>query len=161
MVSFKLSFLLQFESMPIQLNGKEKKKRGGKKMMKEKKNKKLDKNSKSSKKSKKKLEMIDEKRPKYVREVGSPITYVHIEYNLIPNRVRHKLDVVFWGPIVKVFSEEDVKIMTTIKTDNTTWALIQIVHFTNTFDTEEIFKLHAHVLNIVVSTKKNLCGSKY
>lgn len=175
MISFKLSFLLQFELIPLKMDKRERKTKGNltkkakvkNKMSKKKKikKKKSKTSSRTSKRSNKKVEVketVDRNDlPKYLRSVDKPISYAHIEYDLIPDRVKHKLDIVFWGSVVKVFCDDDAKIMTTIIIDNTAWVLVQIVHFVNTFNTEEIFKLHAHVLNIVVSTKKNQCGSKY
>lgn len=111
MVLIKLSFLFQYElTKAVVLKSKSTKssiKRKNKKTKnKSKKKKKSDKSS--SKKSKKKSKKPSEKdikikeNPKYVIDVGIPISYTHIEYNLLPEASKNKLDVVFWGPIVKV-----------------------------------------------------------
>lgn len=109
MVCFKLSFLLEFElnfERPPKKTKEKKKKKATKKSKKS-----SAKSSKSSKKSKIKTKSKVSRKtandkieeiPKYELQVGNPFGYAHIEYDLMPDRPKIQMDIIFWGSVVKV-----------------------------------------------------------
>lgn len=57
---------------------------------------------KPNKKMEPKQEEEEEITMDWVLKVKSPISYIRIEYELIPKKFRYCVDVVCWGPITKV-----------------------------------------------------------
>lgn len=112
MTIFKISFLLAFSTIG---NAKKtgKKAKGGKKSKNDTKSRKSSKSkSKSTKSSKTARSKKKEKSksvkevvvpPKYVLDVGKPIGYAHIEYELISGKhQKQQIDVVCWKGVAKV-----------------------------------------------------------
>lgn len=101
MISIKISFVLGFSSSPP-TEKTPRKKRGKRKKIKKQK-KKYSKKSKSATKRHENIEVKVEK-PKHVIEIGSPLCYAHIEYELLPGTPKYLVDVVCYGTVVKVIS---------------------------------------------------------
>lgn len=93
MITINISFLIAFSLAEPKLEQDVKKKDNEEKPKKNKTAKNVDENS----------EVIEEK-IKYMFEVGNPLKFLHIEYELIPGRPKYQIDVVCWGSIAKVLN---------------------------------------------------------
>ncbi|XP_071055405.1 uncharacterized protein [Onthophagus taurus] len=169
LVTFRVGFLLGFSaSVPEQhQKGKEKTKKD-KKDKKKKDKKKKDKKKKDKKKGKDKSSkttsevQIKEEPPKpeYVLDVGPPIGFAHIEYTLIPDRPKQQVDVVCWRGVAKVFFEEGDIIYRIKLTEDKAWVPVFIEHCMNTFEDDELIKLHQHVIEFKIYSNKSKVAQK-
>lgn len=100
MAKFHLSFIIGFSLVNKEGNKKGK----NKKQLKSKEVPKKLKDSKSSKGSKKNKAATKSKDtlPQNTIFVEKPIKQIHIEYNLIPKKLKFEIDVVCWGHVAKV-----------------------------------------------------------
>lgn len=99
MIIFKISFILAFSLKPkLEVKKKQKGKStgiSGKLQNGNRNNKKKQKNKKDE------MEVISNN-PKYKFEMDKLVGVAHIEYELIPNKIKYQIDIKCWGPIAKV-----------------------------------------------------------
>lgn len=112
MIKFRISILLGFSLLPkLEDKNEGKDKKGNKGKEKKEKGTKSSKKGKQSKKNQKEVIEVKVEKPKNLVEVGSPIGFSHIEYELIPGRLKYQIDVICWGAIAKVFVLYNVAIV--------------------------------------------------
>lgn len=99
MITFKIFLILAFT-----LNPEVKKKQNDKVKV----NEKLENGNKKRQKNKKgNSDHIDvpPENPKYMFQMDKVVGVAHIEYELIPDKIKYQIDIKCWGPIAKVSME--------------------------------------------------------
>ncbi|KAF2897906.1 hypothetical protein ILUMI_08276 [Ignelater luminosus] len=161
MIKFRISILLGFSLLPKledKNEGKGKKENKGKE--KKEKNTKPSKKGKDSKKNKKEVVEVKVEKPKNLIEVGNPVGFSHIEYELIPGRPKYQIDVICWGPIAKVFSSDGEITLKTFVKNEIAWVPVCVEHVLNHLSDVEVFKLHSHLVNYTICTNKKKLGNR-
>ncbi|XP_057659206.1 uncharacterized protein LOC130895721 [Diorhabda carinulata] len=141
MITFTISFLLSFSIAKKKPKSKEK----GSNKVKEKKGK----------------DKITEKKPIETQSVEEPSTIefnatnilsaVHIHYELIPNRCKYELDVVCWGPVAKILTNDNQILVYTVIRDDTIWIPIRMEHYVESLSIKEIKTFHNQIIEIHIT----------
>ncbi|KAF5290138.1 hypothetical protein FQR65_LT11650 [Abscondita terminalis] len=98
--------------------------------------------------------------PKHVFEITKPIRSVHIEYVLIPDRPKYAIDVLCWGEIAKIFSNDGDFTIKCFVSKGIAWIPISVRHDINEFSDAEVFKLHEHIINYSFITTPSKLGKR-
>lgn len=109
-----------------------------------------------------KISSVDRKtKPKSEREDGSPTfielntsniaNAVHITYELLQNRCKYEIDVLCWGPIVKILSKDGQANMYTIIKNKVIWVPVVVEHRIESLTIPEIKAFRERIIEFTVS----------
>ncbi|KAG5889994.1 hypothetical protein JTB14_035906 [Gonioctena quinquepunctata] len=130
MINFSISFLLAFD---IQ-----------KKLPKRNQIKKDKATSVQQKKRKLVLTVDDKQAEPFV--ASNIIGAAHIQYELVPNKCKYDIDVVCWGPVAKIFTNDGHITLVTVVENQRAWVPVCLEHYVPELSLGEIKQFHKYII---------------
>ncbi|XP_028138161.1 uncharacterized protein LOC114332519 [Diabrotica virgifera virgifera] len=153
MITFTVSFLLSF---PIVKKKKEKKTKEKPKDKPKEKQKEKSKNNLLKNGAKKSLEP---EIPNTEFNSTNILSAAHIQYELIPNRCKYDIDVVCWGPVAKIITNDGQIFLFTVINNDRIWVPIRMEHYLDKMSIKEIKKFQPKIINFnIVNNINNAPG---
>ncbi|XP_050299636.1 uncharacterized protein LOC126738377 [Anthonomus grandis grandis] len=101
-----------------------------------------------------------EQDPPYVLRLDQNFTTAHVEYELLPGKIKpYWIDVICWRNAAKIFTADGSKVFRTVSGNNLTFVPISIVHYLRELTIDELLTLQHHVIEFNIFSDKNKLGN--